>query len=179
MKKLFMHVCCAPCFVAPYYKLKEEFEINAFWYNPNIHPTLEYIFRRDCVREFVKKENINYIEINEYGLLEFLENTLSNLSERCYYCYYKRLEVTAMTAKENGYDFFSTTLLYSKFQKHELIVEIANKIAAEYDIPFFYQDLRELWKEGIKLSKDKLMYRQQYCGCIFSEMERYDILKNP
>ncbi|HOD54141.1 MAG TPA: epoxyqueuosine reductase QueH, partial [Candidatus Cloacimonadota bacterium] len=79
----------------------------------------------------------------------------------------------ALIAKKGHFDAFTTTLLYSKFQKHELIREIADNIAREIDIPFFYQDLREYWKEGITLSKEKEMYRQQYCGCIYSEKDRY------
>ena len=172
MTRLLIHVCCAPCFVAPYYKLKNEFEITTLWFNPNIHPVTEYVKRRNCFREFLKNEGINKIEVNEYGLLDFMHNTFTHLSDRCYYCYYNRLHYTAMKAKQEGFDCFSSTLLYSKVQNHELIKKIATEIAEVQKIPFYYQDLRELWKEGITLSKEMNMYRQQYCGCIFSEMDR-------
>jgi predicted adenine nucleotide alpha hydrolase (AANH) superfamily ATPase len=173
MEKIMFHVCCAPCFVAPYFRLREEFEITALWFNPNIHPLLEYNKRRDTVREFVRSEKVGYIERDEYGLIEFTRKSAFNEEKRCEHCYYDRLSFTARTAKKEGFDWFSTSLLYSKYQKHELIKEIAFDVAKRHEISFYYQDLRELWGEGIKLSKEQGMYRQQYCGCVYSEMERY------
>jgi len=180
MIRILMHVCCAPCFVAPYYHLKNDYDITTFWYNLNIHPVAEYINRRDCLRDFVRREEILYIEEDEYGLIPFLDNTYKNIDSRCYYCYYDRLNFTAIKAKQEGYDYFSTSLLYSKFQNHDLIKEIASEIANIYQIEFFYKDFREFWKVGIDLSKEQNMYRQHYCGCIFSEMERYtNVIKFP
>jgi hypothetical protein len=89
--------------------------------------------------------------------------------ERCYHCYYDRLEYAARVACDGKYDCFTTSLLYSKFQKHDMIKEIGMAMADKYAVEFYYEDFRELWKEGIRLSKEKGMYRQQYCGCIYSE----------
>lgn len=173
-KNLLIHTCCAPCLAAPYYKLREAGHlVTAFWYNPNIHPLLEYQKRRDALREFSLKEGFALIEVDEYGLNQFLQNTMADISGRCSFCYTSRLEAVAKTASDKGFDAFSTTLLYSKYQKHFQIIEIANSFSALYQIPFFYEDWRTLWQEGIAISKANGMYRQQYCGCIFSEEDRY------
>ena len=174
MKKLLVHICCAPCFVAPYFHLKEEgFEVHGFWFNHNIHPYQEYRKRLETLQNFVSEENIPLIVKDEYELEDFLRKAAFRESERCYTCYYDRLKYAAIVARKGNFDAFTTTLLYSKFQKHELIKTIGEALGKEYGIPFFYRDFREYWKEGIELSKQKGMYRQQYCGCIYSERDRY------
>ena len=172
--KLLVHICCAPCFSAPYFHLKEEgHEIHGFWYNHNIHPFTEYKKRLETLQEFAEKENIQLIVKDEYELEKFLRKAAFREQERCRSCYYERLKYAAIIAKKGNFDAFTTTLLYSKFQKHELIKEIGESLAKEYGIKFYYRDFREYWKEGIKISKEKEMYRQQYCGCIYSERDRY------
>lgn len=174
MAKLLIHTCCAPCFIAPYKGLIEAgHSVSAFWFNPNIHPLLEYQKRRDTLRDFALKEGFELIEAGDYGLVSFLENTLSDIDSRCGYCYRTRLGAVAKVAKERGFDAFSSTLLYSRYQNHELMKAICYELSALYDIEFYYEDWRKLWQEGIRLSKAEGMYRQQYCGCIFSEEERY------
>lgn len=173
MKKILFHTCCAPCFIAPYIHLKDEYNITALWLNHNIHPAQEYMKRRDTLKAFCEKENIKLIMKDEYDISIFLRNTVYREDNRCYSCYYERLKDTAYIAKKGNFDAFTTSLLYSKFQKHELIHSIAESIAKELGIKFYYQDFREYWKEGILLSKEHEMYRQQYCGCIFSEQDRY------
>lgn len=174
MTKLLIHTCCAPCLIAPLTKLKERgYQPAAFWYNPNIHPLYEYQKRRNTLREYAAKEGFELIEQDDYGLLDFLQNTLDKIDDRCEYCYRTRLEATAKTASEKGFTAFSTTLLYSRYQNHERIIAICEELANQYNIQFFYEDWRKLWQEGIRLSKEAGMYRQQYCGCIFSEEERY------
>ena len=173
--KLLLHCCCAPCLIAPYYKLRAEGkELSVFWFNPNIHPLGEYIKRRNTLQDFAAKENIDLIEQDEYCLLNFLQATLKNIENRCSYCYETRLNAVAKTATELGFSSFSTTMLYSKYQKHELIVDIALKMSAKYGVEFYYEDWRPLWLEGRRLAKEAGLYRQQYCGCIFSEEERYN-----
>ncbi len=174
--KLLMHVCCAPCFIAPWKHLKdkEELEVTAFWYNTNIHPYTEFRKRLETLREFSTKEGFELIEDNSYKLLEFFEEALHGQKARCYYCYLDRMTKTAEVAKERGFTHISSTLLYSKFQNHELIVEIAKKVSERFGVKFYYEDFREYWKEGIELSKEDGMYRQQFCGCIFSERDRYE-----
>lgn len=172
--KLLVHTCCAPCFIAPYQGLKElGHGVTAFWFNPNIHPLLEYQKRRDALRDYTAKEGIELIEHNEYGLQRFLAATLKDVQNRCTWCYETRLEAVAKTAREQGFEAFSTTLLYSRYQNHQLIVDTALQMSARYEVEFYYQDWRTVWQTGIQLSKAESMYRQQYCGCIFSEEDRY------
>ena len=98
--KILLHCCCAPCLIAPYYKLRAEGkELSVFWFNPNIHPLGEYIKRRNTLRDFAAKENIDLIEEDEYGLVNFLQATLKNIENRCLYCYETRLNAVAKTAK--------------------------------------------------------------------------------
>jgi predicted adenine nucleotide alpha hydrolase (AANH) superfamily ATPase len=174
--KLLMHVCCAPCFIAPWEHLKnrQDLKLTGFWYNPNIQPYQEYRRRLETLRDFCINENIPLIENDTYDLERFFHNTVTSEHGRCVACYQERLEVTARTAAENGYTHFSSTLLYSKFQNHERIMELADKLSEQYQIGFYYEDFRIYWKEGIELSKATGMYRQQYCGCIYSERDRYE-----
>jgi epoxyqueuosine reductase len=171
--KLLVHICCAPCFAAPYYYLKKKFDIHGFWFNPNIHPYLEYKNRMEEVEKFAKNEKFPIIFKDEYKLKDFLRKASFRENNRCQFCYYDRLKYAAIIAKKGNFDFFTTSLLYSKFQNHELVREIGESLAKEYKIKFYYEDFREYWKEGIQISKEKKMYRQQYCGCIFSEEDRY------
>jgi len=173
MKKLLLHTCCASCLTAPYPHIKNDFEVTAFWWNHNIHPITEYFARRDALRQFVKANNVEYIEHDVYGLLEFLKNAEEAGEDRCRKCYQTRMKITAKIAKNLGFDCFSTTLLYSIYQKHDLLKEVCEQIAIEAGVEFFYYDFREYWKEGQELTKEHGIYRQKYCGCIYSEMERY------
>lgn len=124
-------------------------------------------------QQFCKEDNIPLILKDEYNLDEFLRKAAFRENDRCRMCYFDRLKYTAIIARKGNFDFFTTTLLYSKFQKHELIKEIGESLAKEYGVEFYYEDFREYWKEGIELSKEREMYRQQYCGCIYSERDRY------
>ncbi|HOE91201.1 MAG TPA: epoxyqueuosine reductase QueH [Candidatus Cloacimonadota bacterium] len=173
MDTILFHTCCAPCFIAPYNHLKDTYNITALWLNHNIHPAQEYIKRRDTLQDFCAKESIKLILKDEYDISAFIRNAAYRESNRCYSCYYERLKNTAFIAKKGNFSYFTTSLLYSKFQKHDLIKEIGESISKELSIPFLYQDFREYWKEGITLSKEYPMYRQQYCGCIYSEQDRY------
>ena len=173
MNRLLIHVCCAPCLIAVCYKIKDDYVVTALWSNGNIHPFIEYKNRLDTVREFINNENISYIKNDEYGLIDFVRKSAYREGNRCYHCYFDRLDYTARIAKEKGFDCFTTSLLYSKYQKHDLIKEIGFSVAEKYNLEFYYEDFRELWKVGIELSKEKKMYRQKYCGCIYSEFERY------
>jgi hypothetical protein len=103
----------------------------------------------------------------------FLRNVAFREADRCLQCYYLRLNFTAMTAKSREFDGFTTTLLYSKFQKHEIIKGIGESLAKEYGVRFHYQDFRVGWAEGVRISKESGIYRQPYCGCVYSEKERY------
>jgi hypothetical protein len=175
MKKILLHLCCAPCAIYPYSRLKEEgFDISGFFYNPNIHPYLEYRKRLDTVKEFSARVGLELVSRGAYELDKFLLRIVGKGSLKCEECYRIRLEAIGQAAKEQGADAFTTSLLYSKYQKHDLIVSIGREVAEEHGIEFFYEDFRRGWREGIMESKAMGLYRQQYCGCIYSEQERYE-----
>ena len=175
MKNILMHTCCSPCFIMPYNQIKKDFNVTVFWFNHNIHPVSEYYLRLNSLKEYTVAENIEIKEFGKYGLVEFLENIKYDNQNKCSLCYLERLDKTAQYAKSNGFDCFSTSLLYSKRQKHDMIKDIGESLSRKYKIDFYYKDFREFWNKGIKLSKEKNLYRQKYCGCIFSEMDRFKI----
>lgn len=174
MKPLLLHVCCANCILFPWQRLREvRFSIKCFFYNPNIHPYQEYQRRLNTFFQLAHTWSLDIILADEYDLEEFLRGVVNYAGDRCIYCYTMRLRTTAELAKRMRYDTFSTTLLYSKYQKHDKIKAIGEELARQYGLEFYYQDFREGWQEGIELSKRIGLYRQKYCGCIYSEKERY------
>ena len=173
--KLLMHACCAPCSVYCIDSLRKEgIEPVIYWYNPNIHPYKEYEARRDSLIEYTKNQNVECIIEDEYGLDEFCKNVRDKLDSRCVdYCYPKRLRKTFEYAKENGYDAVTTTLLYSIYQKHDFIKKLCEDLSKEYGIEFIYRDFRKGFWEGHENAIKRGCYMQKYCGCIFSEEDRY------
>ena len=172
--RVLLHTCCAPCLLYPAEVLtKEGIDFTVFWYNPNIHPYTEYQRRLDTLLHLLTTETIPAIIRNDYPIVSFLQEVCFNEHNRCAICYRIRLNMTAAVARSAGFSHISTTLLYSKYQKHNVIKELGEEIAGDYGLEFFYEDFREGWKRGIELSKDKGLYRQEYCGCIYSEVERY------
>lgn len=144
-----------------------------YWYNPNIHPVTEFYKRLETLKKFNDDNSIKTIIDEDYGLLQFVRDAAFRESERCRFCYQMRIEKAAQIAKKGNFDAFTTTLMYSKWQDHDLMREFCEIAAKKYKIPFHYEDYREGWQEGIDRSKEMGMYRQQYCGCIYSEEERY------
>lgn len=173
--KLLMHSCCAPCSVYCVDELRSEgIEPTLYWYNPNIHPYTEYKARRDALKEYSKLVNVNCIFDEEYGLDNFCKNVINNLNNRCIsYCYPVRLRRLFEYAKSNGYDTVTTTLLYSIYQRHDDIKKIMEKLSKEYKIDFLYRDFRTGFREGQQKARELGLYMQKYCGCIFSEEDRY------
>jgi predicted adenine nucleotide alpha hydrolase (AANH) superfamily ATPase len=172
--RILLHVCCGPCAAYPVTALKAEgHDITGFFYNPNIHPYKEFARRKETAKEFADKVGIKLIVDDVYALEEFLGEAMKDLPGRCSYCYRTRLRKAAAYAKEHDYDCFSSTLLVSPYQKHDTIKEIGYAIADETGIPFLYIDFREGWTTGVQLSKEMELYRQPYCGCVFSEKDRY------
>ncbi len=160
--------------IYPYQVLSaEDYDITGYFFNDNIHPFTEFKKRLEILKEFTDKIGVKFIADESYNLNSFLKMAVENENNRCETCYFLRLEGTAQKAVADGYDAFSTTLLYSKYQKHEKIVKIAIELSKQYGIDFYYNDFRVGWGRGIKLSKKAGMYRQQYCGCIYSERDRY------
>ena len=173
--KLLMHTCCAPCSVYCIDSLRKEgIEPVSYWYNPNIHPYVEYKTRRDTLIKYSKIANFELIINEEYGLREFCKNVIGDLGNRCVnYCYRVRLEATAKYAKENGYDAFTSTLFVSPYQKHEELKKLCEQISKKYDIEFLYRDFRVGFRVGQAKARELGLYMQKYCGCIFSEEMRY------
>jgi len=173
--KVLMHTCCAPCSVYCIEELRNEgIEPTLYWYNPNIHPYMEYKARRNTLKQYSEMIKVKTIFEEEYGLKEFCKNVVNDLDNRCSnYCYKVRLEKTAKYAKENGFDAITTTLLVSPYQKHDILKQQGEEIAKKYGLKFLYRDFRVGFKEGQAKAREIGLYMQKYCGCIFSEEDRY------
>ncbi len=172
--KILLHICCAPCTIYPLRILRDEdHEVTGFFHNPNIQPYLEYAKRLETVETYAAQEGLPFIRQEGYHPEEHLRQVAFREEERCRYCYLLRLTRAAEVARRDRYDAFTTTLLYSRFQKHDLIRQIGESVAGEQGVPFLYRDFREGWSEGVRVSKEIGMYRQPYCGCLYSEQERY------
>lgn len=171
---ILLHICCGPCALYPLEILRAEgYNVTGFFYNHNIHPYQEYLKRRDSAADMAFKEELKLIIKDEYDLETFLKNVAEAPEKRCSYCYKSRLEECAKKAAELSFDGFSASLLYSRYQKHDEIKELGQKLAEKYRVKFIYYDFRKGWQNGIAKSKELGLYRQQYCGCIYSEKERY------
>lgn len=170
--KILVHVCCAPCFTYTHRQLVEEgHDVLALFYNPNIHPYLEYKNRVQTLEKYAEMKGTKVIYKN-YDLENYLRGAV-NAEDRCRFCYTYRLAEAAKTASQLGFDAFTTTLLISPYQKHEVLCRVGEETANEYDIEFYYEDFRKGYKESRELAKALGLYMQKYCGCIFSEKERY------
>ena len=174
-RKVLLHICCGPCAIYPVRSLRKQgLEVVGLFYNPNIHPLQEYLRRRKGLIQVAEKMDLKTIwKDDEYEPREYLRNVVFREASRCSICYHMRLERAWSIAKRGGFDFFTSTLLYSKMQQHAMIAELGRDIAGQSETGFLYFDFRQGWKEGIEQSKDWGIYRQQYCGCIYSEKERY------
>ena len=172
--KLLLHICCAPCANAPIASLREKgIDVTGYWYNPNIHPFTEYRSRRNCLRDYAKEISLPLMEKDDYGLRPFCREVAENISGRCVKCYEMRLFETAKAAKEGGFDAFSSSLFISPYQNHELMLDAARRAAEAYGVEFYYEDFRPLFKIGQENARNLGFYMQKYCGCVFSEQERY------
>ncbi len=203
-----MHICCANCSLYPIKTLTEKgVSVTGLWFNPNIHPYVEYKNRLDAVRKleclwkndnkippnppllkggeggFLQKGEregfswggadfqVHYIDC--YGIKEFIQKTGNGSENRCSACYEMRLDKTAQTAREIGADGFTTSLLISPYQKFDVIIDIGREMEKRHSVQFYFEDFRPGWKQGVELSKELGLYRQKYCGCIYSEMEKH------
>lgn len=174
MKKVLLHTCCAPCSVSCIEPLLTEgVELTAFWYNPNIHPFKEYEARRNCFTDYMTSKEIPFIVKENYGLREFVKNVADDIDARCIYCYEHRLEETAKYARENGFDAFCSTLFASLYQNHDMMKAAAEKLAKKYGVEFYYRDFRPNFRDGNNKARESGLYIQKYCGCVFSEEDRY------
>jgi predicted adenine nucleotide alpha hydrolase (AANH) superfamily ATPase len=174
MKSVLIHVCCAHCaaYTVAYWR-QQGYEVSALWYNPNIHPYLEHQQRLESTKNLAIEINLPLIIIEGYDMIEYFRRVAGHEAERCQYCFDLRLSKTAEAARQNGFSAFTTTLLISPHQKHDIIQETGHKIAEEHGPEFLYADLRKRYSDSRHLTKPLNLYRQQYCGCVYSEWERY------
>lgn len=172
--KTLMHICCAPCANQCIDALRQErIDLTGFWYNPNIHPFTEYRARRNCLRDYAETISLPLVERNDYGLRPFVRAVAEDIPGRCVKCYEMRLFETARQAKEGGFDSFTSSLFISPYQNHALMIQVAERAAAEYGVEFLYRDFRPLFRAGQEKARALGFYMQKYCGCVFSEEERY------
>ncbi len=172
--KTLLHICCAPCANQCVASLRgEQIDVTGFWYNPNIHPFTEYRSRRNCLREYAQAVNLPLIEKYDYALRPFVRQVAGDIGNRCVKCYEMRLFETAKAAKEGGFDSFTSSLFISPYQDHQLMMDVAQRAAVEYGVEFLYRDFRPLFKAGQETAREQEFYMQKYCGCVFSEEERY------
>jgi len=174
MSRVLLHICCGPCSIYPVSALRlESFAVHGFFYNPHIQPYLEFEKRLETLRAFAESAELPLIVRPDYDPEGFFRQVAFREASRCLYCYSLRINETARLAKKSRFDAFTTTLLYSRRQKHELIAAISEEASRKHGIAFLYRDFRSGWREGQARAKDLGMYRQQYCGCIYSEKERF------
>jgi len=172
--KILLHSCCGPCTIYPLGVLRDEgHSVMGFYYRHNIHPYTECLRRQETLERYAAEQKLRVIIQDGYDMEGFIRNVAFREKERCRYCYHDRLRAAALVARKGKFDAYTSTLLYSRHQKHDLIREIGDAIGLETGVPFLYRDFREGWKAGIEASKQLGMYRQPYCGCIYSEKDRY------
>lgn len=169
-----MHTCCGPCSIYPLQVLRDDrHQVMGFFYRNNIHPYTECLKREQTLIDFAASTDLKLIVQSGYDVETFLRNVAFREADRCTYCYHERLATTARYAKKGRFDGFTTTLLYSRHQNHDQIRSIAEAVGKSAGIPFYYQDFRRGWTAGIEQSRQMGMYRQAYCGCIYSEKARF------
>lgn len=182
-KTLLLHACCAPCSSAVLEIISKYFKITILFYNPNITDYSEYLKRKDELKRLIKEVGYD-IEVMDcdYDKDKFISMALGLEDKkegdiRCYKCYKLRLEKTALVAKENNFDYFTTTLSISPYKNSKWLNEIGKELSDKYKVDYLYADFKKKngYKRSIELSNIYHLYRQDYCGCIYSKVEREDI----
>ena len=171
---LLLHICCAPCSVACIGQLRQEgLEPVGYWFNPNIHPYTEYRMRRNTLTDYAKQIGLRLEMNDDYGLRPFVRAVADDIDHRCVKCYGIRMREAASFAAKNGFDAFTSTLFISPYQNHELLRQAAEDAAREFNVPFLYRDFRPFFRQGQEEARQLGLYMQKYCGCVFSEEDRY------
>jgi epoxyqueuosine reductase len=166
--KILMHMCCAPCSAYPLSALRDEgLEVEGLFYNPNIHPIDEHKRRRETVEKFSEIKNVSVEYMDDFMQQEW-ESFESSEELRCNMCYGIRMDKAAQYAKEKGFDAFTTSLLVSPYQKHDVIKELCERAAKKYGVEFLYRDFRPGFRQGQQMAREMELYRQKFCGCIVS-----------
>lgn len=172
--RILLHTCCAICLIGPYEELTDDdHDVTVFFFNPNIHPLIEFRRRLKAVKVLQERMPFDAIYEEAYGLHKFLTSVGWQGNHRCADCYRLRLDRTAQVAAERGFDAFTTTLFTSTHQDHDLIREAGRTASGKHDVEFLVRDWRDLAESNHEKAREMNLYRQQYCGCIFSEEERY------
>lgn len=178
INSVLVHSCCAHCtaYTVEHWR-RQGYELGALWYNPNIHPYMEHQQRLEAMQSLAKELGFSLIITEGYDIIEYFKRVTGHEAQRCRYCFQLRLQKTAETAVKLGFTAFTSSLLISPHQKHELLLEIGNSLAEEMGINFLYADLRKRYSDSRRITKPMALYRQQYCGCVYSEWERYANIK--
>ena len=168
---MLLHACCGPCAMYPVdFLLEQSKDLDLFWYNPNIHPEFEWNRRLENLHKCADHYGVKLVKGDDECMQEYWEEKtyLTEFASRCHMCYDIRMDAVAKFAAENGYDSFCTTLLVSPYQQHDVIVKTAEQKAEQYGVNFEYYDFRPGFRQGQQMARDIGLYRQKYCGCIFS-----------
>jgi predicted adenine nucleotide alpha hydrolase (AANH) superfamily ATPase len=173
-EKLLLHICCAPCAIGAFEALTQEgFEVKGFFYNPNIHPLIEFRRRLKAVKVLRDRLKLDIDCNEEYGLREFLHAVAGREDDRCPVCYALRFGAACAKAAKEGIGLVTTTLLGSPHQDHALIARAGEEAAKAHGVKFLVRDFRPYHQPAHDRAREMKLYRQQYCGCVFSEFERY------
>ena len=174
MEKILLHICCGPCSTSVIEALKGKYDLTLFFYNPNIEPEQEYELRLKNAKKIAESMNLPFI-IVDYSNKDWKNEIKGYEKEkeggkRCGICFKHRLEISAKTAKENGFNLFTTTLTVSPYKDAVLINKLGEEIAKKYGLSFLKADFKREngYRKSIELSKKHNLYRQHYCGCSYS-----------
>ena len=175
-KSVLIHSCCAHClaYTARYWQA-QGYEVSVLWYNPNIHPYTEHQHRLEAVKSLTQEMSLPLTIAEDYDMVTYFRQVVGHehKPERCQYCFRLRLSKAVETAHQMNFSAFTTTLLISPHQKHDLIREVGEELAGEKGVEFLYADLRKRYSDSRHITKGLNLYRQQYCGCVYSKWERY------
>lgn len=170
-RRLLLHICCAPCSASAVEILRDDFDISFYWYNPNIYDLREYENRRSAAVKYAQSLGISFFE--ETGFVYDYGKWLAGGGENCGFCYQIRLAKASAFARNNGFGLFTTSLLSSPYQKHDMIAHCGREIAAKNGVDFLYADFRPGFYEGKNRLRKEGYYIQKYCGCAKSYKERF------
>lgn len=178
-RKILLHMCCAPCATAVLESLREAgYEVTGFFYNPSIHPWKEFKRRLDAVKEWAPEVDLPMVYNEEYPLEKNIKMLLGT-DNRCLSCFADRMNRSAELALDVDIGLFTSTLSVSPYQNHELLQEAGKKAGELQNVQYMYKDFRDIYRRSVELSREFGMYRQPYCGCVFSERDRYLKIKSP
>jgi predicted adenine nucleotide alpha hydrolase (AANH) superfamily ATPase len=171
--KILLHTCCAPCMTYPLEVLSEHgYEVVPYFYNPNIHPFREYEKRYLAVLDYCRGQGVD-LRVGPYEMEQFLLEVSPRVDSRCELCFRMRLSRAAEQARILGIGEFTSTLLVSPYQDQRLVRAAGEAAAIEHGVIFVFEDMREGYQETVSRSRELGIYRQSYCGCVYSEKERY------